>query len=77
MKKNFLKKLNLFLGTASVALAGCHIQKKAAETTPAPDPEQPVVEQPKEPEPPVCLYGVPPEVYERPMRKYGIPDVAE
>lgn len=85
MKKNFLTKLNLLLGTASVALAGCHVQKNI---NPAPETDNtetnpPVVEpavgpqQGQEPEPPVCLYGVPPEVYERPMRKYGVPDAAE
>jgi hypothetical protein len=42
--------------------------------------EQPEASQPpvaQEPEPVVCKYGVPPEVYERPMRKYGVPDARE
>ena len=78
MKKKFLRNLNLLLGAASVALAGCHTQKKAVEPTPAPETDKPVVEQPKNPdEPVVCLYGVPAEVYKRPMRKYGPPDAAE
>ena len=77
MKKQFLTTLNLILGSVSVALAGCHIQKKSVEPTPTPDPAQPVVEQPIEPEPVICMYGVPAEVYERPMRKYGPPDAAQ
>lgn len=78
MKKKLLKQINLLLGAASVALAGCHIQKKSVEPTPAQDPAQPAMEEQVQPaEEPVCLYGVPAEVYERPMRKYGVPDAAE
>jgi hypothetical protein len=77
MKKNFLKRINLLLGSISVALAGCHVQKQPAEPTPTPSPDTPVVEQPNDQEPIMCLYGAPPEFYERPMRKYGVPDAAE
>lgn len=80
MKKEFLKHLNILLGTVSVALAGCHVQKNV---NPAPETandttniSQPVVDQPTEPEA-VCLYGVPADVYRRPTRKYGVPDAAE
>lgn len=79
MKTNLLKKINLLLGTISVALAGCHIQKQPVEPTPTPPQEadKPIVEQTSETEPLLCMYGAPPEVYERPMRKYGPPDSAD
>jgi len=77
MKKQFLKRINLLLGSISVALAGCHVQKQPTEPAPVPEPDQPVVEQKNDPEPLICLYGAPPEFYERPTRKYGVPDAAD
>ncbi|MBR2165878.1 MAG: hypothetical protein IKP02_06080 [Paludibacteraceae bacterium] len=75
-----LLKVNVALGSLSMLLAGCHTQKNVVPA----EPEQPVIEEPSpavEPAPPVeplvCKYGVPAEVYERPVRKYGIPDVRE
>ena len=77
MKKNFLKHINLWLGSISVALAGCHIQKQPTEPVPANEPDTPVVEKPKEPDPPVCIYGPPSSFYkdedEPQPRKYGPP----
>jgi hypothetical protein len=81
MKKRMLVAANVALGAMSMLFAGCHTQK---QVQPA-EPDQPVIEQPEapqqpvaqEPEPVVCKYGVPPEVYERPMRKYGVPDARE
>ena len=77
MKKNLLKHINLVLGSISMTLAGCHVQKQAAETVPVPQPDTTKMEQPAEPEPILCKYGVPPEFYDRPTRKYGVPDAAE
>jgi starvation-inducible outer membrane lipoprotein len=80
MKKNFLKRLNLLLGTVSVALAGCHVQKQASEQTNNTNTgQEEVVEQPTpaQQQEAVCLYGVPAAVYEQPPRKYGVPDVTE
>ena len=81
MKKYFLVYANLALGSLSMLFAGCHAQKKVQPVEPA-EPDQPKIEQQEtpvkpvveEPEMPVCKYGVPPEVYERPTRKYGAPD---
>jgi hypothetical protein len=77
MKKRLMTMTNVALGSLSMLLAGCHTQKQAAQPAePESDAGEPRIEQPipVEPEPPVCKYGVPVEVYERPMRKYGIPD---
>ena len=79
-----LFKMNVVLGSLSLLLAGCHTQKRAAQPA-EPQSDQPVIEEPSpvvdEPAPPlepvVCKYGVPPETYERPMRKYGVPDARE
>ena len=62
MKKKLLTKANVLLGAVSLILAGCHAQKKATESsaveTPEPQ-EQGTVEGKV-----VCLYGVPPRIYE-------------
>ena len=79
-----LLKVNVVLGSLSMLLAGCHTQKRVAGAE-AQEADQPVIEEPspviEEPAPPlepvVCKYGVPPETYERPMRKYGVPDARE
>lgn len=71
--------VNVALGSLSMVLAGCHVQKQAAstdtpvinETEQQQQTDTPVIH---EPEPVVCKYGVPAEVYEMPKRKYGIPD---
>ena len=71
---------NVILGSLSVMLAGCHTQKMAPQPTDGEEsiPPQPVEEYtPPQPDPPVCKYGVPMEIYERPMRKYGVPNVSE
>ena len=74
MKKNFLTRINLWLSSVSVALAGCHVQKQVVEPVPD-EPSTPVVEKPREPDPPQCLYGPPPGFYddEPQPRKYGPP----
>ena len=79
MKKNFLRNLNLLLGALSLTLAGCHTQKKAAESTQNDQGEKPQIEQVQEGEV-KCMYGVPAENYaepaeshERPALKYGVP----
>lgn len=77
-----LLKMNVALGSLSMLLAGCHTQKNVVLAEPT---DQPVIEEPgpvvEEPAPPqeplVCKYGVPSEMYERPMRKYGVPDARE
>ncbi|MCR5050710.1 MAG: hypothetical protein K6A36_06450 [Paludibacteraceae bacterium] len=82
--KRFLTYLNLFLGVASLALAGCHSQKNAAKSeTPAPTQKEA-----REPEL-ICMYGVPtniesekPDTARKPrpqpegriMLKYGVPN---
>ena len=84
MNKKVLTYVNLALGSLSMTLAGCHTQKVAPQPAAPQEPDRPVVEEPlpiiqeEQPqEPLVCKYGVPPEVYERPMRKYGGPDMRE
>ncbi len=80
MKKEVLLRVNALLGALSVALAGCHVQKKAAESQPQEEEEKTPVIEVKEPEVRV-LYGVPVDVYreEEPdttiiMVKYGVPN---
>ena len=56
--KKLLVKINVLLGIASMALAGCHSQKAATktETESADQPKQEeVAEDPKV----ICMYGVP------------------
>jgi len=78
MKKHFLRHINVLLSVVSVALAGCHVQKKAAEQPVNNETDQPTIDEQVRPaDEPVCIYGVLPEVYERPMLKYGSPDAAE
>ena len=62
MKKKFLTKANVLLGAMSLILAGCHTQKKVAESSTAetPEPQEQETVEGKV----VCLYGVPPRVYE-------------
>ena len=80
MKKEVLLRVNALLGALSVALAGCHVQKKAAESQPQEEEEKTPVIEVKEPEVRV-LYGVPVDVYreEEPDTtiirvKYGVPN---
>jgi len=74
MKKNFLKRINLLLGTVSVALAGCHVQKTVAEQQPNDnEAPQPVIEETNPIPEAICLYGVPVEDYAQPAPKYGVP----
>ena len=79
MKKEVLLRVNALLGALSVALAGCHVQKKAAESQPQEEEQKPpvVIEEPEV----RVLYGVPVDVYreEEPdttiiMVKYGVPN---
>ncbi len=70
MSKKFLFRINALLGALSLLLAGCHVQKKAAETQPQEEESTPPVEV-REPEPEIrALYGVPVEPI---MVKYGAP----
>ncbi len=73
--KRFLLWINLVLGSLSMFLVGCHTQKKAAQATQPENDTQ--VEQAAEGDRVVCKYGVPAEMYERPTRKYGTPDMRE
>ncbi len=88
--KKLLVKINVLLGIASMALAGCHSQKAATktETESADQPKQEeVAEDPKV----ICMYGVPASLQVdstatqaqqeeekdppvRPMLKYGVPN---
>ena len=77
MKKEILLRVNALLGALSVALAGCHVQKKAAESQPQEEEKTPVIEV-KEPE---VLYGVPVDFYPKEKEdttiirvKYGVPN---
>lgn len=72
MSKKFLFRINALLGALSLLLAGCHVQKKAAENQPQEEESTPPVEV-REPEPEIrALYGVP--VPDEPIRvKYGAP----
>ena len=80
MKKEVLLRVNALLGALSVALAGCHVQKKAAESQPQEEEQKPpvVIEEPEV----RVLYGVPVDVYreeEEPDTtiirvKYGVPN---
>lgn len=61
MKKKLLTKVNVLLGAMSLILAGCHTQKKAAaNTVENSEPQQQETDGGRM----VCLYGVPPRVYE-------------
>ena len=78
MKKEILLRVNALLGALSVALAGCHVQKKAAESQPQEEEEKTPVIEVKEPE---VLYGPPVDFYpkEEPDTtiirvKYGVPN---
>ena len=78
MKKEVLLRVNALLGALSVALAGCHVQKKAAESQPQEEEEKTPVIEVKEPE---VLYGAPVDFYpkEEPDTtiirvKYGVPN---
>ena len=83
MKNNrFLYLINLVLGSLSIMLAGCHTQKQAAKATETQlDENQPAVEQNDSiNDRVVCMYGVPAELEEKPVRpmlKYGVPDGRE
>lgn len=57
MRMRFLIRTNVLLGMLSIMLAGCHVQKKAAESQPQEEETPPSVEV-REPEIRV-LYGVP------------------
>ena len=79
MKKEVLLRVNALLGALSVALAGCHVQKKAAESQPQEEEQKPpvVIEEPEV----RVLYGPPVDFYpkEEPdttiiMVKYGVPN---
>ena len=71
MRKNVLLRVNALLGALSVTLAGCHVQKKAAESQPQEEESTPPVEV-IGPEPVKPLYGVP--MPDEPiMCKYGAP----
>ena len=70
MSKKFLFRINALLGALSLLLAGCHVQKKAAETQPQEEESTTPVEV-REPIPEIRpLYGVPVEPI---MVKYGAP----
>ena len=69
MSKKFLFRINALLGALSLLLAGCHVQKKAAENQPQEEESTPPVEV-REPIPEIRpLYGVPEPI----MVKYGAP----
>lgn len=68
MKKNFLIRANVLLGALSLLLAGCHSTKKAAEKSAleaADEPQQAAAPSDRV----VCMYGVPPQVYEQQRAK--------
>ena len=78
MKKEVLLRVNALLGALSVALAGCHVQKKAAESQPQEEEEKTPVIEVKEPE---VLYGAPVDFYPKEKEdttiirvKYGVPN---
>jgi len=67
MRKTFLIRANVLLGTLSLLLAGCHTTKKAAASqseAPAKQDEVGVANDRI-----VCMYGVPPQVYEQQRAK--------
>ena len=86
--KKLLTYLNLLLGVASLALAGCHSQKVSQKAEEQPEPQE--IREPKV----ICMYGVPatpdqelsdttvtrrpqskdPEDSGRVMLKYGVPN---
>lgn len=79
MKKEVLLRVNALLGALSVALAGCHVQKKAAESQPQEEEQKPpvVIEEPEV----RVLYGVPVDFYPKEKEdttiirvKYGVPN---
>ena len=83
MRKDVLLRINALLGALSVALAGCHVQKKAAVPQPGEEEKTPAspVEIIEEEQEVRVLYGVPVDVYreEEPdttiiMVKYGAPN---
>ncbi|MBO4690231.1 MAG: hypothetical protein J5621_05090 [Paludibacteraceae bacterium] len=68
--KKVLTYINLFLGVASLALAGCHSQKvtNKAEETKGPKPREM-----REPEL-ICMYGVPANLLEQDTTRTGRQD---
>lgn len=72
MKKRFLLRMNVVLGALSMLFAGCHSQKNVTKTE-TDSPNQPKVEQ-TEPEV-VEMYAVPNAEFERPVMKYGVPNM--
>ena len=83
MRKEVLQCVNALLGALSVVLAGCHVQKKAADSQPqeGEKTQAPTVEVLEDGSEVRVLYGVPVEVYreEKPDStlikvKYGVPN---
>lgn len=69
MKKQFLLRANVLLGTLSLMLAGCHSTKKAAEASATPEPaDEPKAQAVKDAQV-ICMYGVPPQIYEQQRQK--------
>lgn len=63
MKKQFLIRANVILGTLSLLLAGCHTQKKVVAPAEPESPEAAVRHGEV-----ICMYGVPAQVYEKQRR---------
>ena len=72
--KRFLLWVNLVLGSLSMFLVGCHSQKKAVQSARL---ENDTQVEATDSDRVVCKYGVPAEMYERPTRKYGTPDMRD
>ena len=64
MKTKFLIKLNLLLAALITLLMGCKSQQVNKSDNDVVADDQPSVVEP-EPERMICLYGIPPEVYQR------------
>lgn len=68
MKKHFLLRANVLLGTLSLLLAGCHTTKKAAEASAPESADEPKPQAVKDAQV-ICMYGVPPQIYEQQRQK--------
>ena len=64
MKTKFIIKLNLLLAALITLLMGCKSQQVNKSDNDVVADDQPSVVEP-EPERMICLYGIPPEVYQR------------
>ncbi len=61
MRKSILTRINLLLGALIILLTGCKTQKNVNNTNGETDSPAPSINRPEDR--PVCLYGIPPEVY--------------